>query len=154
MIVFGTRNRKKSLSMGTFHCPRCNAQRPYERVQYKQWFTLYFIPIFPLREIGEFVECSTCHTAFELAVLNYKPKPQVRDLKMQLNQLKATLEQGAPIEYVVRDLTAAGLEREMALGAVKSAIGDARNICPDCELTYAAGVATCRECGAKLKPKP
>jgi hypothetical protein len=67
-----------------------------------------------------------------------------------LNTVKSNLEGGQSIEYVLRDLVSAGLERDIALNVVKSAIGDQRRQCPNCGLSYAFNVSTCSECNTPL----
>jgi len=150
MIIFGSRPRVKTVGKGTFYCPNCEATRNYERKQGKNYFTLYFVPIFPMGDLGEFVECQTCHMTFPIDVLNLKPPPPKLDLATMLNTVKSTLEGGQSVEYALRDLVAAGLERDIALNAVKSAIGAARRECPNCGLSYAANVAVCSECNQSL----
>jgi hypothetical protein len=101
-------------------------------------------------DMGEFVECQTCRFTFESGVINLKPPPIKRDLAGMLNSLKAALEDGHPVEYVVRDLVAAGLERTVALAAVTSAIGSTRRCCSTCNLSYAPSLTTCSECNQLL----
>ncbi|MDQ1424047.1 MAG: hypothetical protein QOD72_1545 [Acidimicrobiaceae bacterium] len=69
LLIFGIRVRWKTLAEGTFHCPSCGADRSFRRRLARRWFTLFFIPIVPLNVLGEFVECSSCHTRFKPAVL-------------------------------------------------------------------------------------
>lgn len=67
-----------------------------------------------------------------------------------MNTLKPRLEEGYPVEFMVRDLTAARLDRDLAIKAVDDAIGSRRKKCPNCRLTYAANITGCRECGTQL----
>lgn|GEM_PF-621439 len=148
MIIFGTKARTKTIDSGTFFCPHCQTTRSYELKKAKNYFALYFIPIIPLNDLGEFVECQTCRTTFDAQVLTMpqaqKPKRGVTLAEM-LNTIKPQLEGGMPIEYLLRDLTSAGLDRDVALTTIDAAIGKERRICPTCGLTYAAAVATCSE---------
>lgn len=152
IIFFGTKVRKKTLGSGQFYCPRCQTTRPYLRQQGTRYFTIYFIPILPMGDIGEFVECGVCGGMFEPSVLDMKLKNKPTTLAEMLNTLAARLEHGIPVEYMIRDLTAAGLELETARKAIDSAIGTARHYFPACSLTYAASVQTCRECQKPLEP--
>jgi hypothetical protein len=152
MIIFGTSVRKKTVGNGEFFCPRCGTKRSFERKAAKRYFTLYFIPLIPIGDAGEYMECTTCHMLFEPAVLGLKPKPIPQNLAQQLNTLKSRLENGAPVEYAVRDMTAAGLERSTAQQNVDNAIGTERRICKNCMLTYANNVTTCSECNGLLEP--
>ena len=36
-----------------------------------RYFTLFFIPLFRLKTLGEYIECQACRTAFDLKVLDY-----------------------------------------------------------------------------------
>jgi hypothetical protein len=154
MIIFGTRNRFKTIKTGQFYCPHCRATRNYELKQAKRYFALYFVPLIPMGDLGEFVECQTCKQMFKPDVLNVQqPKPKL-DVVESLNSIKSTLENGHPIEYAVRDLVSAGLERDVVLNVVKSAIGTARKICRPCNLTYANTVETCAECHHPLSEVP
>ncbi|MCC6904501.1 MAG: zinc ribbon domain-containing protein [Anaerolineae bacterium] len=155
MIIFGTKVRGRKTGEGDFYCPRCQATRRYHYKEARQFFTLYFIPVIPLRRMGEYVECQTCKTAFEpqarLQRTRPAPAPSLPDdLVMMINSAKTRLERGYPVEYMVRDLTAAGLERSAAHGVVAGAIGAGRKVCKACGLTYALSVYTCSECGKPL----
>jgi RNase P subunit RPR2 len=153
MIIFGFGSRTRKTGSGQFTCPRCGVPRSYTQKKARRYFTLYFIPLIPLGELGEFIECDVCHTAYQSAVLTYKAKPAPRDLAAQLNDLKYVLEGGTSVEYALRDLTAAGLDREVARESVRAAIGTARRVCPQCQLHYAVNVSTCKECGTILQPE-
>ena len=150
MIIFGTRARMKTIRSGSFYCPRCQTSRQYDLKQAKKYFTLYFVPIFPMGDLGEFVECQTCHMTFKSEVLRLKPPTPKADLASMLNALKSNLEKGQPVEYVLRDLILAGLERGLAINAIKMAIGDQRCQCSKCNLSYASTIKTCSECNTPL----
>jgi uncharacterized tellurite resistance protein B-like protein len=69
-IVFGFRSRASKVSEGTFFCPKCGADRRYVLQRFRRWFTLFFLPIFPVGQAqGEQVKCQTCGTAFRPEVL-------------------------------------------------------------------------------------
>jgi DNA-directed RNA polymerase subunit RPC12/RpoP len=152
-IIFGTGPRREPVDNGDFFCPHCQADRRYTRQHVRNYFRLYFIPVIPLGA-GEYViECQTCGKAFAPRILEQDaptPKRKVRPLAVQLNSLEATLRGGFPVEYAVAELTAAGLDRDLANDNVRRVLGDARVQCPDCGLTYAAGVAACAEDGTPL----
>ncbi len=48
MLIFGWRGRTKTLFAGTFDCPVCKSRQPYAVAATRPWFTLFFIPIFPV----------------------------------------------------------------------------------------------------------
>jgi hypothetical protein len=81
----------------------------------------------------------------------FKPKRRVLPLAQQLNTLKQRLEDGTPIEYTVADLTAAGLDRDMAMENVRQVVGAQFRQCPECNLMYAPNVEQCFEDQTPLK---
>ena len=64
--------------------------------------------------------------------------------------VKARLEKGYPVEYMVRDLTSAGLNFDVARSAITSAVGTAYKKCKTCGLSYAQTAGNCAECGGPL----
>ncbi|MFZ4815906.1 MAG: zinc-ribbon domain-containing protein [Phototrophicaceae bacterium] len=156
-ILLGTRNRITKMEEGKFHCPNCKAERAYHRNRVRQWFTAYFIPIFPIAAPQEFIECQTCHMAFlpDALTTPAKFKRDVRPLAEQLNTLQARLEGGLSLEYALADLTAAGLDRAVALENVRRVIGEESTwqTCPTCHLTYANTLAACPDDNTMLRAK-
>lgn len=73
LIIFGTRGVTYSAGKGEFHCPGCDAKRPYDHKRVRRFFTLYFIPIIPLDVIGDYVECQHCKDTYKPDVLSYDP---------------------------------------------------------------------------------
>lgn len=70
LLVWGFKVRFKTVLQGTFFCQACGGDRQYEQKQARRWFTLFWIPIIPLKEVGEqFVECTTCRQAYRTSVL-------------------------------------------------------------------------------------
>jgi hypothetical protein len=87
---------------------------------------------------------------FKTDVLTMKPAPKPVSAVELLNSVKTRLLKGDPVEYVVRDLTAAGIERDVATSLVSSSIGASRKICKNCNLSYASDVTVCQECKQPL----
>jgi hypothetical protein len=153
MIIFGTRVRHKVLGEGQFFCPKCQAQRHYQHKKASRYFALYFVPVIPMGELSEYIECQTCGAAFEPRVLQMEApplRPAAADLATQLNTLPDRLAAGVPVEYLIRDLTAAGLDRDLALDMTTRHLGETRKTCAACGLSYAASVKVCAECGQAL----
>jgi hypothetical protein len=154
VITFGTRVRHKVIGEGKFFCPKCQSQRDYQHKRASRYFTLYFIPVFPMGQLGEFVECQTCGVAFETSVLNLRgpaqPRPQPVNLAQLINAIPGRLNTGVPVEYLMRDLTGAGVDRDVAQNLNNPHLAAGRKTCATCGLTYAAGVAVCAECKQPL----
>jgi len=76
---------------------------------------------------------------------------EARPLAEQLNTLKQRLHDGLPMEWALADLTAAGLERTLAIQQLEQAVGQGRKVCPTCGLSYAETRQTCSEDATALK---
>lgn len=74
MIIWGSKNVEKVTGQGMFHCPGCGGQQGYKHKAVKRYFTLYFIPLFPMSTVAEFVSCDRCSGNYKLSVLDYNPK--------------------------------------------------------------------------------
>jgi len=81
MIIFGTRGVTSTKETGPFNCPICGDQRAYSRKSVRRFFTLYFIPLIPLDEVGQYVECLTCKQQFKDEVLAYDPIAEAQQLQ-------------------------------------------------------------------------
>lgn len=150
MIIFGTRQRFKTIDTGEFYCPHCRARRPYERKQARPYFALYFVPIFPVGEGHEVVECKACGTMFAPDVLQATPPQPKPDLASLINGVGRDLAAGRPVEYVIRMLTGHGLDLDAARHLVEAQLGPTVRRCTTCGLSYAPRVTTCSECGQPL----
>jgi hypothetical protein len=70
MIIYGYKHRENQLGTGHFHCFRCEVQRPYRHKKVVRYFTLFFIPLFPLGTISEYVECQVCGRTYAPGILS------------------------------------------------------------------------------------
>jgi tetratricopeptide (TPR) repeat protein len=52
---------------GSAVCPRCGQQTTFQNKGARTWFTLFFIPIFPMGGKTRFCECGNCHGQFRLS---------------------------------------------------------------------------------------
>ncbi|MCL7715875.1 zinc-ribbon domain-containing protein [Stenotrophomonas mori] len=71
MIIWGSKARQRTAGTGTFFCPECREDRPYARVKWSRYFTLYFIPLFPTETLSTHVRCTDCGGDFNDTVLDY-----------------------------------------------------------------------------------
>lgn len=69
MLILGMRVIFRTLSTGVFHCPREGADRNYRLRRAQQFFTIFFLPIIPLKKLGTVVECDGCKAQFDERVL-------------------------------------------------------------------------------------
>ncbi|MEX1000999.1 MAG: TerB family tellurite resistance protein [Crocinitomicaceae bacterium] len=72
-IIFGTRGIRSTMKEGTFYCPQCISEQRYKHKKVTQFFTLYFIPLIPLGNRGNYVECQVCRNTFIERVLSVQP---------------------------------------------------------------------------------
>ena len=86
MLIYGTRSLTTTSASGTFHCPRCAAESPYQHRRVRRFFTLYFIPLIPLNRLGEYVECRRCAATFQIAVLDYDPKKERQSIEAEYHR--------------------------------------------------------------------
>jgi hypothetical protein len=71
-LIFGTKGRwsKHQHDTGEFFCPTCGGDRQWVRCVLRRWFSLFFIPIFPIgKPVVSAVQCTTCGTRFDEAAL-------------------------------------------------------------------------------------
>jgi tetratricopeptide (TPR) repeat protein len=47
-------------------CPNCNQDSNIVGKKFRTWFTLFFIPVFPVSGVQKFSECSNCHAQFRV----------------------------------------------------------------------------------------
>jgi hypothetical protein len=113
LIIWGWRSLLKVLGVGEFHCPRCQADVSYRHVRPRRWFTLFFIPVIPLRWGDPFVECGRCGSAYHEQVLR---NPTNRQLAGMLAlgaraMYAAVLVAGGPCDDLTLDRAVASLHR-------------------------------------------
>jgi hypothetical protein len=76
IIVWGSNVTNKVVSTGQFYCLACRQQRGYKLRQPKEWATVFWIPIFPLKEFERYVECDACNATFGELVLHDPDRAQ------------------------------------------------------------------------------
>lgn len=70
MIIYGTTNLTLSGGRGQFYCPRCGYSADYREKNVRRFFTLYFIPLIPLKVVESFLECGGCKGRFAADALH------------------------------------------------------------------------------------
>ncbi len=71
IILFGSRNLisdDASTPPVETVCPRCNQPSTLIAKTYRTWFTLFFLPVFPISGAKRFTQCSTCGGQFSVTV--------------------------------------------------------------------------------------
>ena len=70
MIIWGSKAKEKTISSGPFFCPSCQLDATYDHIRVGRYFTLYFIPLFSMSTLGEYIKCRNCQAGFEPSVLD------------------------------------------------------------------------------------
>ncbi|MES2598487.1 MAG: zinc-ribbon domain-containing protein [Verrucomicrobiota bacterium] len=74
MIIWGSKAKQKEIASGEFYCPQCRQHSAYAHLRVSRYFTLYFIPLFPMETLGEGVCCRSCAGEFNMSVLSFTPE--------------------------------------------------------------------------------
>jgi len=80
MIIFGTKTIGSVSKTGMFYCPNCKKDQPYKLMRYKRYFHLFFIPIFPIKDLGDGLECMNCHTSFVPNSVSFKEESDLKHI--------------------------------------------------------------------------
>ncbi len=149
IIIWGSRGLTSDLEDGRFYCPRCDGEVRYRLKQVTPYFTLYFIPLFPMGSGQRYVECQICQGNFREEVLDLEPPSHdsSRDADKVLATIRRDLESGVSLEEVRGVLESRGLSPEGANTAISSATAGKDTFrCPDCGDHYLSSVKRCSRC--------
>ncbi len=146
IIIWGTRGVTSTLESGEFFCPVCDAREEYSLRQVRPFFTLFFIPLFPIGGADKYVECRGCGRAFKEEVRHYEPPSEAERL---LGQFYSELRTGTSVEVIRRKLEDAGLDGDRADDVLDQMCEGRPRAC-GCGAHYHPDVRRCSECGAKL----
>jgi hypothetical protein len=70
LIILGLRVFYRTMAQAMFYCRRCGGDREYRHRAGRRWFTVFFLPVIPLNQVGEHVQCTTCRTRYVTDVLS------------------------------------------------------------------------------------
>ena len=148
IIIFGTKGRKIKLDENTFFCPSCVSEVTYTRYKVGNYFTLFFIPLFPISKSTQLIECQTCHSQYMPSVLDL-PASEIYTQIAYKDALS-----GTPLQMVQKKLLNRGLSEEEA----ESSVNHLRNkchvqLCSQCDMHYLqeAELTACTACGSDLR---
>jgi len=68
-FIIGLTTRTATVDSGMFFCPNEGGNRAYRHLRMRRWFTLFFLPLIPLGQQGELVECQSCGVAYDPDVI-------------------------------------------------------------------------------------
>lgn len=70
MIIYGYRNKDVEGGTGIFVCPNCGEQRVFKHIRVVRYFTLFFIQLFPLGKVSEYIQCQICRKNYPTTVVS------------------------------------------------------------------------------------
>jgi hypothetical protein len=144
MIIYGTRGRESLIGTGQFFCPRCQSQQSFGHKRISRYFALYFIPLFPISTVGEYIECGACGGEFSMEVLNISAGD------IMVHKLRAELDSGMPLHMVQQKLLSSGTAADQAKTLITQAAELPLSRCPKCNYYYRRTVQACTGCGGGL----
>lgn len=101
IIILGTKVREITRSSGEFFCPHCHTPRPYKLKRYAKYFTLFFIPLFQIKNLGEKIECQKCFMSFKPTILEHSPKIQTTPAKSAKKTGTESNKSRAPFQVLI-----------------------------------------------------
>jgi hypothetical protein len=145
-IVYGSLDRTAELERGYFFCPHCMEQQEYTLKVVKNWFTFFFIPLFPVFEVRRYVECGGCGTRLPEAALQVPLPGGARPLLAQAGE---DLRDGDSVETLRDRLVRAGVDPAGAEAELVKMCGGQPKVCR-CGQRYHPERLECPHCGADL----
>jgi hypothetical protein len=146
IIIWGTRGMDSNVETGEFNCPVCGEKQEYTLKEIKPYFTLFFIPIFPVGGGERYVRCDGCGEAFREDVLEYE---QPRGVDRFAARVHEDLTSGVPVKDIQDKLTRSGVTEAEALDLIDRVCGGRIKTC-SCGRQYHPEVAKCNLCGAAV----
>ena len=81
ILIWGWKPVARAVDSGIFYCPNEAGDRHYELMTARRYFTVFFLPLIPLDELGQYVECRHCGAQYDTAVL---AMPSTSDVSVRL----------------------------------------------------------------------
>jgi hypothetical protein len=146
IIIWGSRGITSTIERGTFHCPNCQAREDYALKQVRPYFTLYFIPLFPVGGGRRYVECAGCGQAYQESVLSYEPPSEEQQL---LAHVYDELKNGTAVDALRRSLVETGMDDAKAEETLLRMCEGQPRQC-NCGQRFHPDVRECAYCGGRL----
>ena len=150
IFIWGSRYLTSTRDTGRFYCPGCGKlDVHYRRVAARQWFTMYFIPVFPIGGREEHIECQQCRGAFKVGVLELIP-PTPDDFF--LGDCFERLKRGKSLESVEAELVESGRTTDQSVEVIDAMSNGKVWECERCGSHYLKSVRKCRDCEGLRAP--
>jgi hypothetical protein len=143
IIIWGSRGLTSALDSGSFYGPRCDGNSRYTLQQVRSWFTLYWLPVFPIGAAQRYVECRSCGGTFHEEVLDMETPTEGQRV---LNRVYQDLRNGSSLEDARAELESHGLEPNRARGIIEEMAEGETWKCKSCGNTYLRMVKRCSRC--------
>jgi hypothetical protein len=69
-MIWGIKSRAVKVGEGLFTFPQCRNRAKYIRKKERYYFTVLFVPLYPVKSVVDYVECKHCgkhfHTSRDL----------------------------------------------------------------------------------------
>jgi hypothetical protein len=143
IIIWGSRGLTSHVDQGRFWCPQCEAEREYRLAQTREWFTIYWIPLFPISGAQRYVECRECGGTFHEQVLDKGPPSEGQELQARIYR---DLEEGMSLEDAEQGLVKMGMDAEKARAILDDMTGQDVWTCQTCRQRYLKQVRQCSRC--------
>ena len=155
MIIWGSKGRTNTVGRGTFSCPKCRRQTAYKHESAGKYFTLYFIPIFKTKDLGDFIECQSCFLTFKPEVLQMTAQFEEDRVTQEriagvIMDLRKQLESGVPVQAIAQGLEESGMPEEVIMKIMFEAADGKFRECPQCSSAYSSRIKYCSICGTQL----
>lgn len=83
-FIFGVGPKTKVVESNQFTCPVCRTHSRYELRQRRQYFSLFFIPLFPVsKQQNATVKCLHCGTEMPSMVLNHAKPNSAKEMNLE-----------------------------------------------------------------------
>lgn len=116
LLVFGVRYLAAVVADGLFHCPSCGGDRRYQLRRPRAWIHVVRLPVVPLRDGADYVECDTCHARHEPAVLEVPTSARLGELLSRGVRTSAAYVLTGLVGLVAADLSVAAGVLQTSLG--------------------------------------
>jgi hypothetical protein len=146
ILIWGSRERTLTVEGGEFYCPQCDAREEYTLKQTRPYFTLFFIPLFPIGAAQRYVECRGCRQTFTEEALRYEPPSEAERL---LSQFYQELRTGTSVEVLQRKLVHRDMDPQEAEEVLQRMCEGRARQCV-CGQHFHPSIHKCSQCGEDL----
>ena len=81
LIIYGWKVIERSFGMGNFYCPFCQRNCEYNHRYAQRFFHIFWIPLIPLKILGDWVRCEECHNDWKTEAIHSHPWLKVASIK-------------------------------------------------------------------------